>query len=230
MQGFVRAFKTVLPLRHPHLVEVLGAGKTGPYCWIAREFVDGTNLTPAINAGKHGWKRALRVAVHVGRALDFAYRHRLCHGNITPQNILIRDADKVAKLADLVLIKALEGSQLQITVLEDKLLAELPYLAPEQTPGDGVVDSCTDIHGLGAVVYALLTGRPPYEGKTPSDILEKIQHAMPVKPREYLQTVPDQLEAIVLKMLAKRPEDRFLTPAELLAELEPLAQTLGVRV
>jgi serine/threonine protein kinase len=231
MQSFIQAMKIVLPVRHPHLIAVLGAGKTGPYCWIALEWIDGADLALAINPfGKRSWKRALRVAIHIGRALDLAGHLRICHGNITPRNILIRDSDKVGKLGDLVLMKALEGSQLQMTVLEDKLLAELPYLAPEQTPGEGTVDSCTDIHGLGAVVYALVTGRPPFEGKTPAESLDKIRGTMPVRPRELLEGVPPQLEAAIFKMLAKRPEDRFTTPAELLAELEPMAADLGVKV
>lgn len=230
MQTFVRAMKAMLPLHHPNLVGVLGAGKTGPYCWIALDLVEGSSLCPFFNQAKLSWKRSLRVAIHIARALSFARQHRLVHGNITPNNILIGEGDNVARLADLMLSTALEGSQLQLTILEDKLMSELPYLAPEQTPGEGAVDSCTDIHALGAVVYALLTGHPPFEAKTPDEIIEKIRSSVPVRPRKFLESTPNQLEAIVLKMLAKRPEDRYLSPAELLAELEPLAESLGVKV
>jgi serine/threonine protein kinase len=234
MRTFARVLKDMLALRHPNLVAVLLAGKTGPYCWIARELVEGDSLTAAIDpGGKPNWKRALRVAVHIARALDYACRRRLVHGNVTPQNILYSDGLKVAKLADLLLSTALEGSRLQLSVLEGKLLAELPYLAPEQTPGEAaVVDICTDIHGLGAVVYGLLTGRPPFHADDPADVLEQIRTRVPVRPRELSSDpgIPEPFEVIVLRMLAKRPEDRFSTPAELLAELVPLAQNLGVKV
>jgi serine/threonine protein kinase len=231
MRHFGQAMKVMLPLRHPHLVAVHGAGKTGPYCWIAMEYVEGESLTEVIaRAGKGNWKQALRVAMHVARALDFAHQRHLVHGNITPANLLIRDSDKVTKLGDLMFNKALEGSRLQLATLEEKLLAELAYLAPEQTPGEGVVDCCTDMHCLGAVVYCLLTGRPPFEGKSPAATLKQICDAAPVRPTEYQKSIPGPLEGMVLRLLAKRPEERFLTPAELLAELEPLARDLRVKV
>jgi serine/threonine-protein kinase len=231
MRRFAQSVKRMLPLRHPHLVGVHGAGKTGPYCWIALEAVEGDSLAEVIaRAGKPSWKQALRVAVHVSRALHFAHQHRLVHGNITPANILVRSNDKTVRLSDLLLSQALEGSRLQLARLEDKLLAELAYLAPEQTPGEGVVDCCTDMHSLGAVVYTLLTGRPPFEGKSPTEVLQKIRGAVPVRPREYHPAIPGPLEGVVLRMLAKRPEERFLTPAELLAEVEPLARNLQVKV
>jgi serine/threonine protein kinase len=231
MRRFARAMKEMLPLSHPHLVAVSGAGKTGPYCWIALEYVEGDSLAQVIaRAGKRSWKQALRVTLHVGRALDFAHQHHLVHGNITPANILIRASDKATKLGDLTLSKALEGSQVQLATLEEKLLAELAYLAPEQLPGEGMVDCCTDMHSLGAVVYTLLTGRPPFEGKSPEETIDKIREAVPVRPREYQESIPGPLEGVVLRMLAKRPEERFLTPAELLAELEPLAKELRVKV
>jgi serine/threonine-protein kinase len=79
-------------------------------------------------------------------------------------------------------------------------------------------------------VYTLLTGRPPFEGKSPTATLEKIRAVAPVRPRQYQESIPGPLEGIVLRMLAKRQEERFLTPAELLAELEPLARDLRVKV
>jgi serine/threonine protein kinase len=231
MRHFAKVMKEMLALRHPHLVAVSGAGKTGPYCWIAMEYVEGESLAPVIaRGGKTSWKQALRVALHVGRALDFAHQHRLVHGNITPANILIRTSDRVTKLGDLMFATALEGSQLQLATLEAKLLAELAYLAPEQTPGEGIVDSCTDLHCLGAVVYGLLTGRPPFVGESPAETIEQIREAVPLRPREFQESIPGPWEGIVLRMLAKHPEERFLTPAELLAELEPLAKDLRVKV
>src|SRR5262249_19580116 len=93
MQRFVRAMKTVLPLRHPNLVALDGAGKTGPYCWRAMEYVAGERLTETIRRvgsdGKLDWRQAYRFAVHLARALAYAHGKDILHRNVTPQNVLL---------------------------------------------------------------------------------------------------------------------------------------------
>ena len=99
------------------LVSALGAGRTLPYFWIAQEYVDGESLAQTLERigppGKLAWQHALRLAIHLGRALDFLRRNHLFHGNLTPRNVLIRLSDKQVKLNDLLLAKALEGSAWQ---------------------------------------------------------------------------------------------------------------------
>lgn len=93
---------------------------------------------------------------------------------------------------------------------------------------DAFVDELSDVYSLGAVVYALLTGRPPFPGETSAEILDQIQGpAKPARPGAFNAGIPAGLERVVLKMLAKRQEDRYQTPAELLAELEPIAEDVG---
>jgi hypothetical protein len=119
MQRFVRAMKAMLPLRHPNLVTVLAAGKNGPYCWAALELVEGESLTAVIQrigvAGMLDWKYAFRVATHVGRALEYAHGKGIIHRDVAPPNILVQLPEKVAKLGDLMLAKAIEGSGQQVT-------------------------------------------------------------------------------------------------------------------
>src|SRR5437763_12842987 len=90
MQRFIRAMKTVLPLRHPNIVALLGAGKTGPFCWVAMEHVEGESMTQVIQrmgvAGMLDWKYGYRVAVHVARALEYAHGESIIHRNVTPTN------------------------------------------------------------------------------------------------------------------------------------------------
>jgi serine/threonine protein kinase len=234
MQRFIRAMKTVMPLRHPNLVSVFGAGKTGPYCWIAMEHVEGESLTQVIQrigtANMLDWRHALRVAVHVARALDFAQAHTIIHRNITPQNILVRKTDKLTKLGDLMLAKALEGVLAEQITRPGELVGDLAFMSPERTRSSSEVDGRSDVYGLGATVYALLTGRPPCEGGSLAETIQKIRQTEPVKPKKYQLAIPDLFEGTVMKMLAKRPEDRFQTPADLLIDLERVAKYQGVTI
>jgi serine/threonine protein kinase len=232
MQRFVRAMKTMLPVRHPNIITIYNAGKTGPHCWIAMEYVEGENLTQMIQrigtAGMLDWRAALRVALHIGRALDHAHGLRIVHRHFTPMNILVRAHDKVAKLGDLMLAKALEGAEAEQITTPGQLLGEVGYLPPERTQGSGTSDCRSDIYGLGATVYALLTGRPPHEDASLAETLAKIRKAEPVRPKKFQLAIPDLFEDAVLKMLAKRTEDRYQTAAALLADLERIAKYQGV--
>src|SRR5262245_4835444 len=162
MQRFVRAMKTMLPIRHPNIVAILNAGKTGPYCWIAMEYVEGESLTQVIErigtAGMLDWRNAFRVAVHISRGLEEAHKHQIVHRNITPANILVRTSDKLTKLGDLMLAKALEGTLAVQVTRPGQLIGELAYMAPERTRATESTDCRSDVYSLGATVYALITG------------------------------------------------------------------------
>jgi serine/threonine protein kinase len=235
MQRFVRAIKTVLPLRHPNLVTLYGAGKTGPYCWIAMEYVEGESLTQVIQrigvAGMLDWRYTLRVAVHIGRALDYAHGQQIIHRNVAPPNILVRSEDKVAKLGDLMLAKALDGVLAQQVTRPGELVGDVNYMSPERTRSSTEgVDGRSDIFSLGATVYALLTGRPPFADASLVETITKIRKAEPEKPKKFQMSIPDLFEGTVLKMLAKRPEDRHQTAGELVKDLERVAKYQGVQL
>jgi len=233
-QNFIKALKVIAPLRHPHLVTLYAAGRTGPYCWIAREYVEGESLATMIGRlqaeGKLGWTRACRVALHLGKVLEFLHEHRVTHGNLTPPNVLVDSNTKATKLADLMLDKALSGSRLHETIQEKKLLAELPYRAPEQTEEGAVVDQRADIYSVGALVYALLTGQPPFTGFSPNEIIGNMREAKLVRPSKFLRDTPPPFEAAVLTMMARRPEDRYQTAGDLLAVIEPIANMHEIAV
>lgn len=227
MQQFVRVVKPLLSLRHPNLVAWLGAGKTGPYVWIAQELVEGESLTSVLGqlrtARKIKWRRACRLAVGLAQALEFLHEHRLVHSNITPANLVVRASDGLVKLNDLGLQKALEGSQLQQATLEYKLLSEMSYLSPEHIDPNVAADDLSDLYSLGVVFYALLTGQLPSEGTSPEDTLMRIREVLPEKPKNLQRGIPDEVQAIVLRLLAKRPEERYPSPGALLADLQRLA-------
>ncbi len=234
MQRFVRAMKTMMPLRHPNLVALYGAGKTGPYCWVAMEYVEGESLTQVIQrigvAGMLDWRYALRVAVQVGRALDYAHGEQIIHRNVAPPNILIQASDKSAKLGDLMLAKAMEGVMAQQITRPGELVGDVNYMSPERTRSSSEVDGRADIYSLGATVYALLTGRPPFADVSLVETITKIRKADPEKPKKFQMSIPDLFEGAVLKMLAKVPDQRYQTAAEMLADLDRVAKFVGVTV
>ena len=240
---FRRAMRTVIPLRHPNLITVHNAGKTGPYHWIAMEYISGSSLSDmikrigasaaraneprrALSQGlpRGWWRPALRIAVQIGRALEFAHANRIVHRNVTPRNILVREEDNTAKLGDLLLAKALEGPLAEdVTHLGD-VPGELQYMSPERTFRSEGGDGRSDIYSLGATVYALLTGRPPFAGPSLKETLDQIREGHPLLPTTYRPSIPAAFEQAILKMLAKRPEERFQTPAELLECLGRIAK------
>lgn len=213
-----------LVLQHPNLVAVRNAGRSGPYCWIAQELVEGENLGAVLRRLIPGcgmdWIRVYRVGIHIARALHYLRSCRVVHRNITPLNILLRQADGVAKLNDALFARLLQKSQLHMLRLDQKLALELPYLSPEQADGGtSFIDHLCDLYSLGAVLYALATGRPPYEGSTFEDTLELIRAGNLTRPRKLQRSIPREFELVLVKMLARRQEERYQSPAELINDL-----------
>lgn len=228
MKSYVPVWKTMLPLRHPNIVPLQGVGKTGPFCWLAMEFVEHTSLPEIIEriAKKDtiNWLRGFRVATQIGRALELAHTHRIVHGNITARHILWQSGEKIAKLVDLGLATALQGSNLKKITLRERMRADLLYFSPEQTELDNFVDGVCDIYSLGVVVYALLTGRFPYAGDSQAEAIRKIRDGQLTRPIRLQPQIPKRLDNIVAKMLARRQEDRYQTATALLADLQVVAE------
>jgi serine/threonine protein kinase len=232
VQRFVRAMTTVVGLHHPNLIALYGAGKQGPTCWFAMEYVDGEPLTKLIE--KFGtlkmldWRFALTVGAHVAQALEAAHEKHIIHRNVAPESILIRSKDKVAKLGGMMLAKAMEGIKSKQITKPGELVGEVAYMAPERTKTDVEVDTRADIYGLGATLYALLTGKPPFAGKSLVETIAQIRQADPVPPKKFQLSIPDQFQDAVMLMLAKRPEMRYQTPAEAARALERIAKFQGM--
>jgi serine/threonine-protein kinase len=212
-----------LSLRHPNLVTITGLGRNSSCSWLALELVEGESLAHMVTrfetSGVPGWAEAYRLAVHLARALHFAGRHHLVHRNLTPANVLYRPLDHLYKLADLPLAEALAATHLRQSVLRAKSRAELPYISPEQLQPQAAPDVRSDLYSLGTLVYLVLTGKPPFVGKNPTETAALIREATPAPPRQHQKSMPEAFEAAVFSLLAKRPEERFQTPAELLNDL-----------
>ncbi|HEY1375671.1 MAG TPA: FHA domain-containing serine/threonine-protein kinase [Gemmataceae bacterium] len=228
---FPRSMKLAMPLRNPNVVPVVGAGKTGPYCWVAMELVDGESLTATIRhigvAGSLDWRRALRMAIYLSRGLTYLHEQKVVYRNIGPQNILCDGEAKIPRLSDFLRARPFfdpvepgQGDE-----MPDSLLL---YAAPEQTREESEIDYRSDIFNLGALCYSLLTGRPPFEGGSLAETITKIRREKPEDPKKYQLAIPKAFEGVVLQMLAKRPEDRYQTVAEVLRDLERVLKYQGM--
>jgi len=225
---FVRAMKTMLPIKHDHLVSLYHAGKTGPFCWAAMQYIDGESLTELISRmgieGMLDWRETWRIGVQIGRALDAAYEQKIIHRNVTPTNIMRRHADRACLLADLMLAKALEGNFAQQITAPGQLIGEVPYMAPERTRDADPVDTRSDIYGLGATLYALMAGRPPFESSSLPELVRMVREDEPTPPKEFQLSINEKFQDAVARMIAKKPSDRYQTPTELLRDLERIGR------
>jgi serine/threonine-protein kinase len=234
VRRFIRAMRTMMPLRHPNLVSVLGAGKKSVYCWVAMELVGGESLHELIgrkgSAGMLDWRHAFRIAQHVGQALDFAHCRKIIHRNVTPRNVLIRTEDRNTLLGDLMLARALEGTLAQEVTQPGEMLGDVRYVSPERTKGTEEIDGRSDLYSLGALLYTLLAGQPPFEGYTIAETVMQIRQKKPEPPKKFQLAIPDRFQDVVLTLLAKRPESRYQTARALLEDLARIAKFHDVRV
>jgi serine/threonine protein kinase len=230
-QRFLRAVKTMVPLEHANLVKLHAAGRFNGMCFTASEFIEGESVTQIIArigvAGMLDWRRAFHVAVGVAQALEFAHERNIIHRNIRPSNVLIRESDRCVKLGDLMLARAIDELGGARITRPGEVVGDVRFLAPEQVSGETHIDGRADLYSLGATLYAILTGRPPFEGTT-IEMIGRILSQPPEPPTKYHLAIPQAFEGLVLRMLAKRPEDRFGSATALLKDLNRFGKYLGV--
>lgn len=223
-QRFIRAMRTTLPIKHPHIVRTRKAGKTGSYCWAAYEWVDGISVAELIESigvnGALDWKEVWRVAVHISRALQEASRQMIVHRNLTPANLIRRGVDKAYLLTDLIFARALEYTDAPQLTRPGDVIGELGFTAPERIFDTTNVTEKSDQYSLGATLYALLTGEPPHVASSVGELVERFRNEEPVKPSQRGVVIDEDFEAVMMRMLAKSPERRFETIDTLLRRLD----------
>jgi serine/threonine protein kinase len=227
-ERFAKTMVVVRGLRHPGLIRVYSAGKTGPYHWIAMKFIDGENLAQVLQksgvAGRLNWRATYAAAVSLAGGLHQVHQQQVLHRALKPANVLIRKEDRKAILGDWSRARPLHGARVERLPWPGQLVGDLTYLAPEQTQPGTVEDGRCDIYGLGATLYTLLAGRPPFEAGTIDKMVEKIRGEEPPSPKEFQLAIPEAVEGCVMRMLAKRPDVRFQTTKEVLQDLERIAK------
>lgn len=235
VRRFVDMMKRTMPLRHPNLLKIFGAGKTGPHLWIAEEYVPSESLAAIIArieiAGMLDWRQVLRVGIYLARALDYAHQKEILHLAVTPQNVLMGAEPRFTKLTDLMLAAALQGDPTLPISAAGVPSEELSYMPPERTDGPaGKVDVRTDIYSLGATLYAMLAGHPPFKASTVEELVRMIRLQAPASLASLMLGTPAELEVISQRLLAKRPDDRYPTVKEVLADLTKIAKDYKVSV
>ncbi|HJS24200.1 MAG TPA: protein kinase [Pyrinomonadaceae bacterium] len=215
-------------LNHPNIITIYDIGQLDQLHYIAIEFIDGETLRKRIKTSPLKIAEALEVAISVAAALFAAHEAGIVHRDIKPENIMLR-ADGVVKVLDFGLAKLAEPSatadQTLFQTEQGIVMGTAPYMSPEQVRGL-TVDSRTDIWSLGAVLYEMIAGRPPFEGATSMDVMAAILEREPVPLVRYRSTVPTELEWIIKKALRKDRDERYQTAKELLADLRNLRQRL----
>jgi tetratricopeptide (TPR) repeat protein/tRNA A-37 threonylcarbamoyl transferase component Bud32 len=207
--------RAVARLQHPNIVQIYEVGDTAGLPYFSLEFVDGGTLAEKLYREEMATATAAQLIEALARAMHFAHEHGIVHRDLKPGNILLT-RDGVPKITDFGLAKELDGTS---GATETGIVMGTPgYMAPEQASGKSKsAGPAADIYALGAILYECLTGRPPFVGETPLDVIFLVTTEEPVPPSRLRDRVPRDLETICLKCLEKPPQRRYAS-AEALAE------------
>src|SRR5215813_1471860 len=234
LSRFKNEARTASALNHPNILTVYEIGAEGNLQFIATEFIEGITLRAALASGRMSADKTLEIAVQVASALAAAHDAGVVHRDIKPENIMLRP-DGYAKVLDFGIAKLTEQSRtsddhkVETTALQQTrpglVLGTAHYMSPEQARGQKV-DARSDIWSLGAVLYEMVAGNPPFRGETPSDCIAAILTAEPAPLSSISPDVPAKLESILQNALRKNTDERYQTIKEMLAELRNLKAKL----
>src|SRR5918992_5853775 len=219
LERFQREIRLATQLKHPHIVPVLGSGEADGLPYYVMPFVEGESLRDRILRQQQlPVDEAIRIAREVATALEYAHGHDIVHRDIKPENILLHDGHAV--VADFGICRAITHStDIDPITLAGMAVGTPQYMSPEQAAGEREIDGRSDVYSLGCVLYEMLTGEPPFTGRTAQAVA--MQHAQNSPPplRNKRLEVPQRVETVVAKALNKLPADRFATAAEFTAAL-----------
>jgi len=229
MQRFIREARTVSSLNHPNVLTVYEFGVHDSTRFLAMEFVDGVTLREHLNGKRLNLHEVLDVAIQIAAALNAAHEAHVIHRDIKPENIMLRRRDGIVKVLDFGLAKPVKQEDDSSAPLQTEtgiVMGTVSYMSPEQSFALKTLDYRTDIWSLGVVLYEMITGRVPFEGK---DVFQQIV-AIQEQPHPALSTfvkhVPEKLEHIINKALAKNPDERYQTTADMLLDMRDLKRQL----
>ena len=215
---FSREIDALKKLHHPHVVELYDSGTDGETSYYAMEYVDGQTLMDRLKEEKRiDWPEVINLSVQICGALKAAHNAGIVHRDLKPSNLLLT-AEGDIKLTDFGVAQVFAASRLTVT---DGVIGTAEYMSPEQAAGKRA-EKRSDIYSLGAVMYVMLTGRPPFTGKTAIDIGRKHLTARFDSPRMVVPEIPYWLDEVVCQCLEKKPEDRYPDAYVLARRLEEI--------
>jgi serine/threonine-protein kinase len=220
---FLREIEIAAQLQHPNILPLLDSGDADGFLYYVMPYVTGQSLRERLaREGELPVHEAVRLISEVVDALAYAHEHGVVHRDIKPDNVMI--SGRHALVADFGVAKAVTEATGRSTVTTLGVAVGTPaYMSPEQAAADPHIDQRSDIYAVGAMAYELLTGRPPFVGATPQQVLAAHVTEAPDSVAKRRPGIPPALEAVVMRCLAKRPADRWQTAGELHAALEPIA-------
>lgn len=215
-ERFLAEAEAAAALRHPHIVQIYEIGESDDSWYVAMEYLEGGSLA---DRPDKVWspREAAKMVATLARAVQYAHEHHILHRDLKPANVLL-DTDGTPKIVDFGLAKRLDEAS---PAAEDEELVGTPaYMAPEQTTSDlGHVGPATDVYALGAILYELLTGRPPFQGRNVIETLLQVRHQEPTAPSRFQPSIHRDLVTICLKCLEKEPHRRYPSAAALAEDL-----------
>jgi serine/threonine-protein kinase len=217
VERFQLEAKAVAKLAHPHIVVVHDVGRCGDQHYFAMEYVEGESLAQRMRRSVVSFQQSAEYVEQVARAVHFAHQNGVVHRDIKPSNVLI-DQNGRARITDFGLAKHVDrGQDLTLT---GQIVGTPAYMSPEQiTNRRGEIGPACDVYALGALLYELLTGQPPFPGRDHIEVLLQVLECDPQSPRKLNSNVPRELEMICLKCLEKEPKHRYQTAAHVADDL-----------
>jgi serine/threonine protein kinase len=223
-ERFTREGRAIAALDHPNIVRLYGVGNNGDTHYLIMEYAEGRSLETLLRQqGRLPLRKAVRYAMQVADGLQHAHERGIVHRDVKPANLLL-DAKGSVKILDMGLARFHVDRTDNLTErVGGGILGSPDYIAPEQASQQ--LDTRTDVYSLGATLYALLVGEPPFSGRSVAEKLFGHRTCAVIPPHVRDPNVPRELSMVVLKMMAKDPADRYQTPAEVVEALAPFARS-----